>query len=119
MSFLELYPIFVALHLWIQRCTDKVVIVQTDNEALVPILNRLYSKDHKISALLRPIALLCMRNNVVVQARHIAGKLNVGADLLSRDRITQFRAQMPQKCGQPTELPHHLQPAAVWANYLV
>jgi hypothetical protein len=118
MSFLELVPIFIALHMWSETFTESVVLIHTDNEALVPILNNLYSKDQKISALLRPIALLCMQNNMVIIAKHIAGKLNVGADLLSRGRIPQFRVLMPGMEELPVVIPTHLQPAHIRATLL-
>ena len=118
MSFLELVPIFIALHMWSETFTESVVLIHTDNEALVPILNNLYSKDQKISALLRPIALLCMQNNMVIIAKHIAGKLNVGADLLSRGRIPQFRVLMPGMEELPVVITTHLQPAHIRATLL-
>ena len=44
-TLLELFPVFVALHLWRETLSNRVVRVLTDNQALVAILNKLYCKE--------------------------------------------------------------------------
>jgi hypothetical protein len=108
---LELYPIFVALHLWRSQFTDKVVRVLTDNQALVTVINRLYSRDAGLRRFLRPIADLCLGNNILMVASHIPGVENIGPDLISRGRIVEFRNRFPQANKSPEEIPISLRPS--------
>ena len=83
-SLLELYPIFVALHLWKAKLENKIILVRTDNEALVAVLTNLYSRHSRINKLLKIIALLTMSNNTLLRLEHIRGVDNTWADKLSR-----------------------------------
>ena len=89
---LEFYPIVLALHLWGVQLSNKCVVLHTDNQALVSIINRRTSRDKACMHLLRKLVLFCMRNNILFQAQHIPGLLNLQADALSRLQITRFRA---------------------------
>ena len=93
--FLELYPIYVAIFMWSRQLSDSTVEVHTDNQALVSIINRLYTKDTLIRCLLKPLAVLCLDYNIHIVAHHIPGKENVGPDMLSRGQVTQFIRQFP------------------------
>lgn len=93
---LELYPIVVALFLMEEGLTDILINVYTDNQALVSVINNLYSKDSSLRKLLRPLARLCLARNILVRANHVPGVDNVGPDLLSRGRLTEFRALFPR-----------------------
>lgn len=110
---LELYPIAVALFLWASDLRDGFVDVYTDNEALVYVLNSLYSKDNDLRAMLRPIARLSLKNNISVRARHIPGVNNVAPDLLSRGRVEGFRVAFPHMSGTPTAIPQPLLPGSL------
>jgi len=113
MSLLELYPIFAAIIMWTDEFSDDVLVVHTDNEALVPILSKLYSRDSNISAVLRPLALQCMKYNICIQPMHVAGKDNVAADLLSRQRVDEFHRSFTHMDSEPTDLLPNLTPGAV------
>ena len=84
-ALLELYPIYAALHSWIQELSNSCVQIMTDNMALVTMLNTMYSKDKKLNTLLKYCAMLVMQNNVVVRAYHIRSEDNTIPDRLSRN----------------------------------
>ena len=107
---LELYPIYVVLSLITLQCSDMVVNIYTDNQALTSVLNKLYCKDHVLRKLMRGIAGMCMRCNIHIVAHHISGELNVGADLLSRGMVEKFLRTYPSMNKTPVIIPHHLQP---------
>ena len=104
------------LELWKDRFSDKVVNIYTDNKALVPVIEKLYCKDPEIRRILRPIALSCMQNNILLIPVHIKGDENTRADLLSRNRIMHFREMYPSMSRYPTQLPEVLNPIAIRAQ---
>jgi hypothetical protein len=80
---LELYPVYVALHLWTERFSNSVVEGYTDNKAVVEVIQRWYAKDKQLRQLLKPITMTCLLHNIRLSAQHIPGKDNIGPDLLS------------------------------------
>ena len=86
------------------------LIVHTDNEALVPIINKSSSKDEDIMKLVRKLVISTMQNNIQILAEHIAGKQNVLSDHLSRFRISRFRQLAPWADSHPTHIPRHMLP---------
>ena len=105
---LELYPIFLALSL--STVKDTAISVQTDNKALVSVLNNLYSKDVGLRTLMRPIVRMCMCRNIRLIASHIPGKDNTGPDLLSRGEILKFRQRFPHMAQDPVKINPSLSP---------
>ena len=61
-TFLEFFPIVIALHIWGRSMANKCTCFVTDNSALVDIINRQTSKHKLIMLLVR-----------LFRARHIAG----------------------------------------------
>lgn len=111
---LELYPIFVELHLFSHLFSDKVVIVVcTDNMAVTAVLNKLYTPDPYMSPMVKEIALTCMQNNIFLQGKHIAGSTNSLADMLSRQRLDLFRMNTKGMDISPTTIPSQLTPKAI------
>ena len=109
---LELYAVFVALSIWATEVTNAVILVQTDNEALVPVLNHLHSRDAGLRKFLRPVAALCLANNIKIAAVHIAGVDNVAPDLLSRGLLDQFHSRFPAMIASRVPVPEGVGPAA-------
>ena len=62
---------------WGNRLANGRIIFHTDNQALVPIINKQSSKDKAIMCLVRKLLITCLRFNILFQAQHIAGKANV------------------------------------------
>ena len=83
-SFLELFPIVISIHLWSPHLRHKHIIIHTDNQALIHVINNSTSKNANMMALVRTLVITCMQFNVQIYAKHILGKSNTLADLLSR-----------------------------------
>ena len=109
-ALLELYPIFMGVCLWKKELAQKSIIVLCDNQAVVAIINRLYSKDPLLRKVFKPLALTLMNYNIQLSAIHIEGHSNVGPDLLSRGKILEFRKQFTSMCSEPTLVPAELLP---------
>ena len=112
-SVLELYPITAAVIVWGGRWANRSVCFYTDNEALVPIINKQTSREPHIMALIRPLVLACLRFNINFTARHIPGRINTLADKLSRSQVREFRALAPWAEASPREIPYSISPAGL------
>ena len=83
--YLELKAVFLALKEFKNICSDKTVLVATDNTTVVSYINKEGGmRLGTLCALLWRILTWCTRNQVTLKARHISGRLNVVADKLSR-----------------------------------
>ena len=105
-SFLELVPIVMAFHLWGDKLKNQSVILNTDNQALVSILNKRSSKSKRVMHLVRPLVLYCLLHNIHYRAVHVVGKSNLIADALSRQDWGKFHHYFPHKDANPTPIPH-------------
>ena len=77
--------VFLALKAFQDLCTDKIVLVATDNTTVVSYINKEGGmRSGPLCALLWGILTWCTRHQVTLKARHIPGRLNVVADKLSR-----------------------------------
>lgn len=70
-TFLELVPIVAAIWLWQDNLAAKKLIINTDNMALVHILNSQTSKNQCVMSLLRPLVLVCIKSNIQIKSIHI------------------------------------------------
>ena len=109
-TFLELYPIVLAVHVWASLWKNHCILFHTDNLALVSIINNQTSKDPQIMKLLRVLILACLENNILFQGRFIEGRRNVLADCLSRLQVRKFRLLSPTSKPNPHQVPQHLIP---------
>ena len=80
----ELYPIVAALKLWPAKLRNQQLLVLCDNEAVVFVISNQSSRDAGLMPLVRTMTVAMMRQNVVVRAKHVPGKSNMVADMLSR-----------------------------------
>ena len=84
-NYLELKAVFLALVEFQDLCTDKTVLIATDNTTVVSYINKEGGmRSGPLCALLWRILTWCTRRQVTIKARHIPGRLNVVADKLSR-----------------------------------
>ena len=113
-TFLELYPIVLAVHVWGHLWKNHSIIFHTDNQALVSILNTHTSRDANIMCMVRAMVLECMRQNILFQARFVRGVQNTLADCLSRQWVDKFKAMSPSSNAQPTPVPAKLEPLEFW-----
>ena len=109
-SFLELFPIVVAVKTWGNLLANNNVYFFTDNEALVYIINKQTSSDKLIMSLLRSLVITCLQCNIMFKAKHIPGVINTAADLLSRLQVKQFQTIFPQVEKSPRTLPQDFNP---------
>ena len=107
-TFLELFPILVALHLFGDSFQNKKVLFHCDNMAVVEIINKQTSKCPRVMDLLRPLVLQSMKLNTIIRAKHIKGENNTIADAISRYYMQIFRKLAPQADRQPTAIPQFL-----------
>ena len=57
------------------------------------------------------VVLICLRNNIVVKAKHVPGSQNALEDALSRLQVQTFQRLAPSFMDHsPTDIPLHLQP---------
>lgn len=110
---LELYPVYAAIVIWASKFSNETVEVHTDNQSLVSVLNRLYSKDRMIRWLLKPLAMLCLNNNIHLVARHIPGAKNIGPDMLSRGKLELFREKFGDMQDNPTDIDRGIRPESL------
>jgi hypothetical protein len=94
----ELRAILHGLQLWQASYAGRRVVVWTDNTAACVAVNtgRVRTKNvqdaQQARAMVREIATICTTQGIDLWARHIAGKLNVTNDLLSRRQAKQASA---------------------------
>ncbi len=107
---LELYPILLAFKMFRKKLQNMRVILHTDNQALVHIINNQTSKDPNIMVLVRDLVLTLLQNNTEVTAVYISTKNNYLADALSRLQVDVFHEMAPWAEELPTPIPESLLP---------
>ena len=91
----ELYPICLAIKLWGTLLSNKCLQINSDNMAVVHILNSSTSKDSTIMSLLRIFVLDCMKYNILIRSKHLLGSSNQCSDLLSRGQVSKAQRMFP------------------------
>lgn len=76
--------ILVAICIWADQFTAKTLLINTDYFALVDILNVKSSKSQRVMSPVRPVVLLCMKNNIKIKTSRIQCYQNSIADSISR-----------------------------------
>ena len=107
---LELYPIVAAVVVWAKLLSNRCVVFFTDNSAVVEIINKQTSKDKTVMCLLRKLVITCLTHNILFKAKHIPGKHNISADLLSRLQVEAFHRINPLSQATPVHLPEDILP---------
>ena len=107
-TLLEMMLILLALETSGYKMKNSVVVLHTDNEALVSVINKQSSKEKLVMVLVRRLVVAGLKYNIVCQAQHVPGQYNTMADALSRSQMEKFRALHPQADTRPSpfaELP--------------
>ena len=111
-NYLELKAVLLALKEFQALCTNKVVLIATDNTAVVAYINKEGGmRSGPLCALLWRMMTWCTRNQVTLKARHIPGRLNVIADKLSRLGQT-----IQTEWSLNSDFPGNMQPVAQTSN---
>ena len=110
-AFLEFFPIVLSLYLWGDQIANRCILLFSDNEAVVHVINKQSCKDKLLMFFVRKLVLICLRLNIVFKAKHVPGVHNRLADSLSRLQVETFKALAPLHMdASPTPIPPHLQP---------
>jgi hypothetical protein len=109
-TFLELYPIFVLIHVFGGLLRNSNIVFHCDNSAVTAILNKQSSKNSDVMAIVRPLVLLLVDLNIYLRSRHIPGVINILPDRISRFQVTPSLLQQYGMDDEPTVLPTHLLP---------
>ena len=96
-EFLELYAVTLAIELWSYQLRNKRVIIFCDNLSVVHMLARSTSSCPRCLRLLRVIMYSSLKYNVRYFMKHVTSKNNLLADLLSQQKIEEFKKQAPKK----------------------
>ncbi|XP_070608807.1 uncharacterized protein [Erythrolamprus reginae] len=108
LTFLELFPLIVALELWGEQFRDKTVHFWCDNLAVVHVVNALSSKSDRVMRLVRHFVHRSLSLNALFLAKHVPGLDNGVADALSRGQLSRFRTLAPWARELPEAFPSHL-----------
>ena len=104
-AYLELLAIVIAVFCWGHKWTNKQIVLGTDNEAIVHVWCKGSCKDRDIMVLIRNLFYFTAKNNINLLVKHIPGKYNVYADLLSRLQVGKFKEKCPKAAAMPTAVP--------------
>ena len=110
-TFLEFYPIYVLVSMFACKLVNAKIIFHCDNEAVVAIINKQTSKNAQLMSIMRPLVLLLLKHNIILNARHLPGIQNNLCDAISRLQVnlpallTRYGMQT-----QATPIPLHLRP---------
>ncbi|KAK6175768.1 hypothetical protein SNE40_014161 [Patella caerulea] len=103
-SVLELFPIVLTIEHWGHLLKNHKVLLLTDNEAIVFVINKSSSKCPLLMSLLRRLVAIAIKFNILIRAKHISGKSNLVADCLSRFQFQLARAWAPWLDAIPQQL---------------
>lgn len=108
MTFLELFPVYVAILTWRNSLSNKRILFHIDNMAVVHVLNNSTSKSKRVMAIVRELVLVTLKCNITVRAQHIPSKQNSIADCISRSQWKKFQQLAPDADPKPTQLPSQI-----------
>ncbi|XP_056010375.1 uncharacterized protein LOC125679942 isoform X2 [Ostrea edulis] len=108
MTFLELFPVYVAIVLWSPQLANKRILFHIDNSAVVQVINSATSKSHRVMKIVQKLVLITLQHNITIQAQYIPSKRNVIADSISRSQWRRFRHLAPHADQWPTQLPNQI-----------
>ena len=101
----ELVPIVISSAVWGSSWHGKSILFLSDNQAVVTCLYSRSSRDQFIVHLLRCLFFFEAQFGFEFRARHIAGRANIAADALSRNRLSEFFSLHPQAPTVPARVP--------------
>ena len=100
---LELFAITLAFKVFGLQIQGRVIILHSDNMAVVNSINKMTSHLESSMQLLHELTLTCM-------SLQILGLLNRESDLISRDRSCQFLKENPRSLNLMKEVPSRFWP---------
>lgn len=111
-NYKELLAIVLACYRWAPVWRNKRLVILSDNQAAVAMLNRGTCRDKHVMYWLRGVFHLSVAFNFHIWACYIPGYCNVTADCISRlhemGRLEQLRTLMPQLNMDMCSVLHHI-----------
>uniref|UniRef100_A0A1I8JHK6 SAP domain-containing protein n=1 Tax=Macrostomum lignano TaxID=282301 RepID=A0A1I8JHK6_9PLAT len=83
-NYKEAAAVLLALLHWRRQLHNCRIAVYCDNAAACAIINKGSSREPRLLRLLQTVALLCLKQNIVVTAHHVPGRFQLFADAASR-----------------------------------
>ena len=119
-EFLELFALAVGMFTWIGNLRNRWILVHCDNKAVVNMIHSTSSSCEKCMALIRQLTLKCLQHILRIFGCHIMGVWNILPDLLSRQKIQQFKNKAMELdisfAEEPTLPTMELWPLKAWWN---
>ena len=109
-NFLELYAVVVVVWIWLPQFANKHVVIHSDNQPTVAVVNSKTSKSSSMLVLLRFLTLHYMLNNITITSNFLPGSASQIADALSHLQFSRFHQLMPEADPKPMALPTFLSP---------
>ncbi len=110
--FLELMAILSAINFAVQLTSPpRRILLYTDSLDSVGVFNSLSASEPLHNSVLMATAGLIMEAGIDLRVRHIKGKDNIGADMLSRLLFEDYKCLYPQDRVRTFSPPRHLLPA--------
>ena len=107
---LELFTITLAFKVFGSDIQGQVVILRSDNIAVVNSINKMISHLKSAMDLLRELTLTCLSLQILAKVVHIPGFHNRESDLISRDKSCQFLKENPRSRNRMKEVTTKLWP---------
>ncbi|XP_055340125.1 uncharacterized protein LOC129589395 isoform X1 [Paramacrobiotus metropolitanus] len=104
-TFLEMYPIYVACVIWNEQLCGKRVLFHCDNTATAQTWSAGSCRNPAVMELIRRIHFVTARFNFIIRITHIAGVDNSTADALSRFQLQRFRQLHPSADANGMSVP--------------
>jgi hypothetical protein len=110
--FRELLAILSLIHhIALKSSPPHHILIFTDSLDSVDVLNSLAARESSHNSILLAIAGIILKTGIDLRVRHIPGKLNIRADLLSRLLLEDYKLQFPSDRVRLFEPPRELLPA--------
>ena len=103
---LEMKNILVAIHIFVSFWHRKTILIRCDNAAVVCDLTTRKARDPFLAAAARNIWIELAREDIQAVYKHIPGKVNQLADLLSRWKNTPFQVTNFNRQSCVVNCPH-------------
>ena len=101
----ELIPVVISAGIWGKQWHGRTVEFHSDNMAVVHALSKGSAREPHLAHLLRCLYFLEATFGFEHGVSHIPGKLNVGADALSRNNLLAFSSLFPQAPSRSVPVP--------------
>ncbi len=98
------------LHIFAHTISNSKLLLHTDNETLVTILNKQSTKHAPPMVILREIVLTALRFNITFKSVHVLVVDNMLSDLHSHLLVDMLRSRAKNVDTNPKLIPDHLRP---------